>query len=202
MGIRFQIKTLLKPRSATNRCVPSLVTEVGLAMIAASGYELRIHQIELTAAREIRLSQDDVRGLPVGGGNRIPNQNAVIAGIRDEQLAALDPHSLGTAQRTGTGDVAEMNAVKFGWPNTTSAGWPLIAGIDFHSSTRLLPYPRSANNLPSEATARGSRMLRTVGGFGAVTVTISGCPTITLALPAAQRAARREGRNFVGRPRE
>ena len=41
VGIVFQINTRLYPKSVTKRCVPSLVTEVGLSMMLAAAVSCR-----------------------------------------------------------------------------------------------------------------------------------------------------------------
>src|ERR1017187_4886198 len=71
---------------------------------------------------------------------------------------------------------------KSGWPRTMSAGWPLVAGMDFQIKMRLLEVSATARMLPSEATAVGERMLDCVMG-AEVTVTKSGCPATTEACP-------------------
>ena len=50
-------------------------------------------------AGEIRLPDDDVGGLVIDVGNRVPDQNAVVVGIRHHQVDAVGSHGGGEPER-------------------------------------------------------------------------------------------------------
>src|SRR5579875_3451286 len=92
---------------------------------------------------------------------------------------------------TTTGSV---RVVKSGWPNTTSAGWPIYCGMLSHSSTRLLPVSATATTFPSVATPSGRFMPCEVRRRGGLNV---GLPDHQRGLAQADRTQGGVG-EFVG----
>ena len=60
-----------------------------------------LRQIRLMARVEVRLADHDVRGLPVRGRDRVPDQDAAVLRVGDEELAARQPDALGPAHAAG-----------------------------------------------------------------------------------------------------
>ena len=98
VGIEFQISTRLLPK--IRNVEPGAVTghrdriqkSVGMRVPVGLG------QIRLYRDIEIGLAQHDVGRLAVLRRNRIPDQDAMILRIGDEQFAVLNPHTLRTAK--------------------------------------------------------------------------------------------------------
>src|ERR1700729_1323337 len=185
VGMVFQISTRLYPRSVTNKCVPSEVTDVGFSRLLAAAvvnccaiftctYEVILGWPTTTSAAapllvgiELKIS---TRSFCVSAIYSLPACNHTPCGPRNEDAVGVSP-----------GKPAEVKLV---CPTTTSGGCWRVAGIVFQISTRLLTVSATARWVPSDAIAVGCRMpvasgvkgglVGQIGDVGVVDVLASG----------------------------
>ena len=221
----FQISMRLYPRSVTNKCVPSEVTETGLSRLLAAAVVNLLRDIHLHVRGHIGLAQYTSADAPllVGMELKIRTRSFCVSATNSWPFCSQTP--CGPRSEAAVGVVpGKVREVKLLCPTTTSGGCWMLVGIVFQMRMRLLSVSATARWVPSEAIAVGDRIPVAVGVLGGLAgqtgvvgvtdvltsggmhgtgkvVTKSGWPSTTLAVPT-QAGQTLLIRQLGGEPRE